>query len=237
MQLIRSILFITFAYLLMAVMGLVCSPALLGPRSWARACMTVYLKLTFWALRVIGGVTWEVRGREHLPSGGALIASKHQSMFETLAAWQYLEDPAIILKKELKWLPFFGWWAQKLRNIVVDRSAASKALREMTKQAKERAREGRQVVIFPEGTRVEPGETAGFKPGVAALYGAMECPCVPVALNSGLVWSGFGWLKRPGHIVIEILPPIPPGLNRKEFIPRLKAAIDENTDRLVKEGA
>ncbi len=237
MQLIRSILFIAFAYLLMAVMGLVCTPALLGPRQWARNCMTIYLRVTFGALKRIGGVTWEVRGREHLPNGGALIASKHQSMFETLAAWQYLDDPAIILKKELKWLPIFGWWAQKLRNIVVDRSAGSKALRDMTKQAKQRAEEGRQVLIFPEGTRTPPGEHAEFKPGVAALYGAMDSPCVPVALNSGLVWSGFGWLKRPGHIVIEILPPIPPGLPRKEFIPRLKAAIDENTDRLVKEGA
>ena len=236
MQALRSTLFVVWMYGLMVVMGIILTPTLIGPRSWARGGFTVWRGLIFWGLRVLGGVTWELRGAENLPEGGALVACKHQSMFDTLAPWVFLNDPAIILKKELKWLPIFGWWAQKLRNIAVDRSAASKALRDMTRQARARAAEGRQILIFPEGTRTGVGERVDYKPGVAALYKAMDVPCIPVALNSGLIWESFGKLKKPGRIIVEVLEPIPPGLDRKEFMARLKTAIDTRTAALVEEG-
>lgn len=236
MQAIRSTLFVIWMYGLMLVMGVIFLPSLLGPRAWARGVFTAWRGIIFGGLRVIGGVTWELRGIENLPHGGALVACKHQSMFDTLAPWTFLDDPAIILKKELKWLPIFGWWAQKLENIAVDRSAAAKALRGMTRQARQRAAQGREILIFPEGTRVPVGETLAFKPGVAALYSAMDAPCVPVALNSGLIWKSFGLLKRPGRIIVEILEPIPPGLDRKDFMARLKTAIDTRTEALMKEG-
>ena len=135
MRVIGSAVFVIWMYGLMVVMGLLCAPSLVGPRSWALACFRAWLGLVFFGLKLFCGVTYEVRGREHLPRGGALIASKHQSMFETLALWTILDDPAIILKKELKALPVFGWYAMKLRNIAVDRSAGSKALRDMLENA------------------------------------------------------------------------------------------------------
>jgi 1-acyl-sn-glycerol-3-phosphate acyltransferase len=230
---IGSILFVIWMYGLMAVMGLVCSPALLGPRAWSKACLRLYLDLLFGGLRLLCGVSYEVRGQEHLPAGGALVASKHQSMFETLAFWRILDDPAIILKKELAYLPFFGWYAMKLKNISVDRSAGAKALRGMLKQARERAEEGRQVVIFPQGTRLNPGETDTYKPGVAGLYGAMKVACTPVALNSGLFWPGRGFTRRPGKIVVEFLPAIEPGLSKEDFMRTLEARIETASDALL----
>lgn len=235
MRVIGSAVFVIWMYGLMVVMGLLCAPSLVGPRSWALACFRAWLGLVFFGLKLFCGVTYEVRGREHLPRGGALIASKHQSMFETLALWTILDDPAIILKKELKALPVFGWYAMKLRNIAVDRSAGSKALRDMLKQARERAAEGRQIVIFPQGTRVKPGESESYKPGVAGLYAAMKVPCVPVALNSGLHWPRSGLAFRPGTIVIEFLPAIPPGLPKEAFMSSLQARIEDASDRLMAE--
>jgi 1-acyl-sn-glycerol-3-phosphate acyltransferase len=220
-------------YGLMAVMGLVCAPTLLAPRGAAKACFRVYLALVFGGLAMLCGVRYEVKGEAHRPTGGALVASKHQSMFETLAFWKILDDPAIILKKELAFLPVFGWYALKLRNIAVDRAAGSKALRAMLKTARERAEEGRQVVIFPQGTRVPPGAEESYKPGVAGLYAAMKVPCVPVALNSGLSWPGRGFVRTPGVITIEFLPAIPPGLSRDAFMAELETRIETASAALL----
>ncbi len=233
MAAIGSTLFVVWMYGLMVVMGILCSPALLGPRSWSKGCLRLYLTLVFGGLRVLCGIRYEVRGEEYRPTGGALVASKHQSMFETLAFWKILDDPAIILKKELAYLPFFGWYAMKVKNISVDRSAGAKALRGMLKQARERAAEGRQVVIFPQGTRLEPGEAESYKPGVIGLYSAMKSPCVPVALNSGLYWPPRGFIRRPGTIIVEFLPPIEPGLSKGDFIATLEERIETASDALL----
>lgn len=232
---IGSIVFVVWMYGLMAVLGIVFAPTLLGPRSWTRRAFRVYLALVFGGLHVLCGIRYVVRGREHMSTGGALVASKHQSMFETLAFWAILPDPAIILKKELAFLPVFGWYAMKLKNIKVDRSAGAKALRDMLKQARERASEGRQVVIFPQGTRLEPGETDTYKPGVAGLYSAMKVPCVPVALNSGLYWPAHGMVRRPGTIVVEFLPAIEPGLPRDAFMAELETRIETASSALLAE--
>ncbi len=233
---IGSILFVIWMYGLMVVMGILCSPALLGPRSWSKVCLRLYLALVFGGLRVLCGIRYEVRGEQYRPSGGALVASKHQSMFETLAFWKILDDPAIILKKELAYLPFFGWYAMKLKNISVDRAAGAKALRGMLKQARDRATEDRQVVIFPQGTRLEPGAPDTYKPGVVGLYSSMKVPCVPVALNSGLFWPAHGFVRRPGTIVVEFLEPIAPGLAKDEFLKTLEARIENASDALLPTG-
>lgn len=232
---IGSFLFVVWMYGLMAVIGLLFAPTLLGPRSWTRWAFRVYLALVFGGLRVLCGIRYEVRGREHMPAGGALVASKHQSMFETLAFWAILPDPAIILKKELAFLPVFGWYAMKLKNIKVDRAAGAKALRDMLKQARDRAGEGRQVVIFPQGTRLAPGETDTCKPGVAGLYSAMKAPCIPVALNSGLYWPAHGFVRRPGTIVVEFLPAIGPGLSKDAFMTELETRIESASTALLGE--
>ncbi len=230
---IGSILFVVWMYGLMVVMGIVCSPALLGPRSWSKACLRLWLKLVFGGLHVLCGIRYEVRGEQYRPTGGALVASKHQSMFETLAFWQILDDPAIILKKELAYLPFFGWYAMKVKNISVDRSAGAKALRGMLKQARDRAAEGRQVVIFPQGTRLEPGQAESYKPGVIGLYSFMKVPCVPVALNSGLYWPAHGFGRKRGTIIVEFLEPIEPGLGKDEFLATLESRIETASDALL----
>ncbi|XBQ14862.1 MAG: lysophospholipid acyltransferase family protein [Oceanicaulis sp.] len=237
MNTLRSAIFVVFTYGLMVVLGILFSPALLGPRSWVKACFRFYLDLVFGALKLLCGVDYEVRGAEHMPKGGALVASKHQSMFETLAFWRILDDPAIILKKELSYLPFFGWYAMKLKNIAVDRGAGSKALKDMLRQARERASEGRQVVIFPQGTRLVPGAAEVYKPGVMGLYSAMKVPCVPVALNSGLYWPAHGITRKPGRIVVEFLPPIEPGLDKKRFMAELETRIETASDALLAEAA
>ncbi len=226
MNRLRSLAFVVWMYGLLVVMGIACAPALLGPRTWSRACLDAWLKLVFWGLRAICGITWEVRGLEHVPAGGALIASKHQSMFDTLAPWTFLADPAIILKKELSYLPIFGWYAMKMQNIVVDRAANAAALRTLLKDARARAADGRQILIFPEGTRTNPGDRVDYKPGVAALYKDLGVPCVPIALNSGLCWPGKGVDRTPGRIVVEILEPLEPGLDRATFMTTLHERIE-----------
>lgn len=233
MTFLRSLIFYIWMYGLMAVMGLLGAPLLLGPRSWSRGFLRLYLRLVWGGMAVINGVTYEVRGREHLPQGGALIASKHQSMFETLAFWGILPDPAIILKKSLIYMPFFGWFAVKLGNISVDRSAGAKALRKMLKDAAKRGEEGRQVLIFPEGTRVDPGDNPDYKPGIAGLYQSMGVPCVPVALNSGVYLQNYCGLKKPGKIIIEFLEPIQPGLDKASFMQVLHERISKASDALL----
>ncbi|MCF8879814.1 1-acyl-sn-glycerol-3-phosphate acyltransferase [Hyphobacterium sp. SN044] len=232
MTLIRSLLFVVWMYGLVLVMGLVGIWLLLCPRSWVRAYYRLWLALVFGGLKVICGLRYKVEGLENIPEGGALIASKHQSMMETQAFWQILPDPAIILKKELAYLPFFGWFAVKLGNIVVDRGAAAKALRKMLGDARRWAGDGRQILIFPEGTRMAPFETDEFKPGVAGLYSAMKAPCVPVALNTGHFWAGRGVIRKPGVATIRFLEPIAPGLPREDFMALLKQRIDTATAEL-----
>lgn len=233
MAAIRRFLFPAWTVLLTIVLGIAFLPTLAMPRAAARWAFDVWLRGVFWGLRVLAGVTWELRGAQHLPRGGALVASKHQSMFETLATWLFLPEPAIVLKKELTRIPIYGWWARKLKNIVVDRGAAARAMRDMLAQAKARAAEGRQILIFPEGTRTLPGQRVEYKPGAAGLYSTMGVPCVPVAHNSGAVWPRSGFAPRPGHIVVELLEPIPPGMKRDAFMSLLEERIETASARLL----
>lgn len=235
MTTIRSLLFYIYMYGLMIIVGLGGLPVILGPRSWSRGLLKLYLKLLWPGLAVISGVKIEVRGRENLPAGGALIASKHQSMWETLAYWGILPDPAIILKKSLVYMPIFGWYAVKLGNISIDRKGGSKTLRKMLRDAAQRGREGRQVLIFPEGTRVEPGDNPDFKPGIAGLYQSMGVPCVPVALNSGVYLENYCGLKKTGTIIVEFLEPIEPGLDKATFMQSLHERISTASDRLLED--
>ncbi|MHA6288920.1 lysophospholipid acyltransferase family protein [Maricaulis sp. CAU 1757] len=236
MRVLQSFVLYVWMFGLMVVMGGLGLPLLLAPRRWMIGFMRIYLKLLWLGMRVIYGVTFEVRGRENLPTGGALIASKHMSMWETLAFWDILPDPAIILKKSLVYFPIFGWYAVRLGNISIDRAGGSKALKQMLRDARKRAGEGRQVLIFPEGTRVAPREHPEFKPGIAGLYGAMNVPCVPVALNSGVFLKSYCGLKRPGRVIVEFLEPIPPGLDKRAFLDTLHTRINEASDALLPPG-
>ncbi len=233
MLVLRSIVFMLWMYGLMILMGLLCLPLLAGPRSWVKRVVILWIKLVLLGLRAFCGIHLNIEGKEHLPKGGALIACKHQAMVDVLWPWIACDDPALIFKRELGFLPIFGWYALKLKNIMVNRKGHAVALRKMVRRAHELAGTGRQIIIFPEGTRTTPGQTLAYKSGVAALYQQMDVPCVPVALNSGLHWPAHGLVLTPGIITVRILPPIAPGLKRKVFMQTLQQQIEAASKELL----
>ena len=232
MIVLRSLAFNLAFYLWMAILGLVCLPVLLLPRRYAWAVGRLYLRQILALLRVLIGLDHRIRGAEHLPHGAAIVAMKHQSAWDTLILPLLFADPAVVLKRELLWLPVYGWWQMKLGMIAVDRGAGARALKQIVAQAKRALADGRAIVIFPQGTRTPQGSSLPYQPGLAALYLQTGVPVVPVALNSGLFWPRRSFLRRPGTITLEILPPIAPGLDRAAFQARLEQAIEGATRRL-----
>jgi 1-acyl-sn-glycerol-3-phosphate acyltransferase len=230
---LRSIVFTIWVYGLGAVMGIACLPLLLGPRAWALGAVRLWSRLVMGGLRLIVGVRIDVRGRERLPAGGCLIAAKHQGMFDIIPPFDYLPDPCLVMKKELRAIPVFGWFSAKLGMIVVNREAGAKALRAMVHEASDALAEGRQIIIFPEGTRKAPGAAPDYKPGIAGLYRELNVPCAPLATNSGLVWPAHGFIRYPGTVVFEILPPIQAGLKRATFMALLEDAVEGASARLL----
>ena len=237
MVVLRSGIFAAAHYIVTVLFLLLGSWLLAAPRSWAMRGLVLYAKISIWLLEKICGTRLEVRGREKLPQGACLIVSKHQSMWDTFALIPLLRDPAIVLKDELKWIPFYGWFCLKFEHILVKRDKAASALKAMIRDARARTENGREVVIFPEGTRTVPGAAPDYKPGYVALYEGLGVPAVPLALNSGLYWPRRSILRYPGTIIVEFLDPIQPGLPRKEFRQRIEAAIEEASGRLIAEAA
>jgi 1-acyl-sn-glycerol-3-phosphate acyltransferase len=229
----RSLVFTAILYVLMAAAGLGCSPLLLGPVRLALRMVRLWAAWERAAFSAICGVEVEVRGLQHRPHGPALIAAKHQGMFDVIAPFTFLDEPCFVMKKELKVLPFLGWFAWKTRMIPVDRSAGASALKSMVTQARARLAEGRQLIIFPEGTRIEPGAQGDYKPGVAALYRDLGLPCHLIATNSGVCWPPHGFIRRPGKVVFEFLEPIPAGLKRAEFMAELEKRIETASRALL----
>jgi 1-acyl-sn-glycerol-3-phosphate acyltransferase len=236
MLIARSLLFNLVFYVHIVVCMVAYLPLMLFPRKVLLRAVQLWARSNFWLLRVIAGIDVEFRGLQNIPSGGLLVASKHQSLWETFALVAMFDDPAFVLKRELMWLPLFGWLAWKAGMVPVNRGAGSIALAEMTERAHEEARRGRQILIFPEGTRRAPGAEPAYKFGIAHLYANFDLPCLPVALNSGLFWPRRRFIRRPGTILAEFLEPIPPGLPRKEFMEELQARMEAASDRLVAEG-
>jgi len=226
---LRSALFLLWFVLVTTILSLIFLPVLVLPRAWAVWLARVWSRATFWGLKMFAGIDFEIRG---IPARGpVLVAAKHMSMWDTLALYLALDAPAIVLKRELLRIPFYGWFLWKSTAIAIDRAAGARALRRMSSAAKKVLAEGRPILIFPEGTRKKPGAMPDYKPGVAGLYGMLGVACVPVALNSGLYWTGF--LKRPGTIVLEFLEPIAPGLKRDVFMTLLEHRIESATSALL----
>lgn len=233
----RSFVFAIAFYGWSTVLSPIYVPLMLLPRRafwflcwmWVRSCL--------FFVRNIAGIHCEVRGRENLPAGAAIIASKHQSAWDTLIYNVHFQDCVYVLKRELFWFPCFGWFMWRIGMIGVDRRAGGAALRALVAQARDRLGQGRAVIIFPQGTRTPPGTERPYLPGVAALYQQCDAPVVPVALNSGLYWPRRRFMKRPGRIILEYLPPIPPGLDRRAFMATLRDRIETATARLEEEGA
>jgi len=180
----RSLLFNVLFYLSTVLFVVLGSPLLLGPRRWAMAALMLHARIELWLLKHVVGLDYEVRGADKLPQGPCLVAAKHQSAWETFALVPLFRDPALLMKRELFWIPFHGWFSYKFGMIPVDRDKGPMALRRMLRVAKTRVAAGREILIFPEGTRRAPGAPPDYKSGVVLLYDALGVPCVPVALNS-----------------------------------------------------
>jgi len=234
---LRSILFVPVFYLNTALFLVLGSFLLFGPRRYAMMGLKAHAIATLWLLKIIVGTRMQVRGREKLPKPPYLVASKHQSAWDTFALIPIFSDPALVMKAELRHIPFYGWFSRKFEHVFVERSRGPAALRKLERDAKERADAGREVLIFPEGTRRAPGAEPDYKPGAVALYEELKLPCVPMALNSGLYWPRRKLMRYPGTIIVEILDPIPPGLPRAEFRSELQARIEGATNRLIAEAA
>ncbi|SRR6266446_3464781 len=230
---LRSGLFLFWFLSISLILNIGSLPLLVVPRRAAVWVANKWARLVLFGLKHIAGVDMVVRG--HVPSlAGVLIAAKHFSIWETIAVLALLRDPAIVLKRELLWVPLYGWYCTKMGMIPINRSSGSRAIRRMHAAAKRAVEAGRPVVIFPEGTRKKPGAAPDYKPGVAALYAQLGIPCVPLVHNSGLFWADW-FLRRPGTIVVEYLEAIPPGLPRREFMSVLEARMEEATTRLLRE--
>jgi 1-acyl-sn-glycerol-3-phosphate acyltransferase len=233
----RSVVFNLLFYLNLTAHMIAALPTLVLPRRILHVFVRSYALTSLWLLRAICGTKVEWRGVEKLPKTACILACKHQSAWETFALYAVIDDPTYILKRELMWLPLFGWYMWKEGLIPIDRSAGMAALARMTARARAALASGRQIVIFPEGTRRLPGAEPAYKPGVVYLYGRAGVPCVPMALNSGLYWPRRSLQRFPGTIVVEILDPIAPGLDRPAFARQLEDTIENATARLIREAS
>lgn len=236
MTVIRSIVFQILLYILTAVTLLVTLPVYfflghdgrMGVVRWlARACV--------WLTKHVAGIDYELRGAENVPKEPAIIASMHQAMWETFAFIPLFPDPTFVIKQELKRVPVWGQFASGVGMVFVDRTKGRAALKDMAKGVQAAIAGGRHVVIFPEGRRIAPGEESDIKSGITYLYRVAGVPVVPVALNSGFFWGRQSFLKRPGKIIVEFLPPIPPGLSNEAFQAAFGGAIEAAADRLILE--
>jgi 1-acyl-sn-glycerol-3-phosphate acyltransferase len=234
---IRSILFNLLFYLNLAILLIAAIPTLVMPRGAILAMAKTWGRTTLWLLRAVCRIDVEWCGLEKIPPGGVLVAAKHQSIWETFALIALFPDPTFVTKRELMWIPFFGWFAWRAGMIPVDRGAGKAALAGMKVYAGEALAQGRQIVIFPEGTRRPAGAAPKYKFGVAYLYAESGVPCVPIALNSGLFWPRRRFMRFPGTVRVEVLDPIPPGLDRDVFFAKLQHDIEAATARLIAEGA
>jgi len=195
-----------------------------GIRFWIGGIMTL--------ARTVCGITCRVVGREHVPQGACIIAAEHQASFETYRLFMDIEHPIFILKRELTWIPFIGWYMTRAGFVGIDRSAGAGAMRKMLREAQTALKAGHQVVVFPEGTRVPVGETRPYRPGIAALYAHCDVPVIPMALNSGFFWGKTRILKMPGEIVFQFLPALPRDLDKDSLLTELRARLDAADSQL-----
>lgn len=224
MAFVRSALFavIFYGWSLLAV--LLAFPISLFGRRPVRAWAHGWALFHRWCAAWLLGIRCRVEGQP--PAGAVLVAGKHQSMFETLEIFLLLKEPAVVLKRELADLPLWGWVVQRYGAIPVDRAGGAVALRRMMRAAEAAIAEGRPIMIFPEGTRVAPGERPPLQPGFAGLYRALKLPVVPLAVDSGRLWPRHRFVKRPGIVTMRFGEPLPPGLNRAEIEAAVHAAIN-----------
>jgi 1-acyl-sn-glycerol-3-phosphate acyltransferase len=237
MSLIRSLIFNALFYVSIILYMVIGLPILLLPHRWMMVFVRVWSRYFVWLTGAVAGIKMEVRGREHLRPGPLLIAAKHQSLWETMALLQFFDDPCFILKRELTYLPLFGWYLMRTGQIPVDRRGGAKVRNDLLRRTRDviLTKPGRQLIMFPEGTRRPVGAEPAYRSGIAHVYSALQVAVTPVAMNSGVFWPRRSLRLRPGTIIIEFLPDIHPGLPRDVFMQTLETAIETATNKLVAE--
>lgn len=232
MILLRSIVFVVWLYGSMAVIGLCMWPWVVADERNVWRALRVWARAILWGLRWIVGARVVIEGREHAPTGGALVACKHQAMLDTVIPSLFLPEPVFIYKAELAKTPILGAYLGR-NQIAVDRGGYAKAIKSIVRGARAAVAKGRQVLIFPEGTRQDVDAPPDYKPGIAAMYKDLNLPVTPIALNTGLIWKPKGIIRRPGTVTFKILPPIPAGLSREEFMRELERIIESEGEALL----
>ena len=211
-----------------------CVPlALVLPRRAMQTVVHVWGAGVRFLLHWVVGLRWRVEGLERVPPGPCVLASKHQSAWDTMVFHALLPDPVYVVKKELTHIPFWGWGFYKAGCVVVDRKAGAKALKHLVAGVQAALARGSQVVLFPEGTRTAPDQEVEYHPGIAAVYRDANVPVVPVALDSGLFWGRLAPIKYPGEITIRFLEPILPGMDRRAFMALLHDRVESETAKLI----
>lgn len=233
-QHIRSVVFITQMYVMLAVIAVVFLPvALLGGRSGAIWVCRSYAHWVVFTARWMIGLRCEVRGTP--PTDDVLVAAKHQSFLDILLIFRAVPRGRFIMKKELVWTPFVGWYGYLIGCIPVDRGKRAKAIKSMLNAANSDRMRGGQLIIFSQGTRVAPGVKAPYKIGTGALYRELKLDCVPVATNVGVFWPRRSMFRKPGLAVVEFLPRIPAGLSVADFMAQVEAEVETASDKLMAE--
>jgi 1-acyl-sn-glycerol-3-phosphate acyltransferase len=237
MLFLRSLLFQIAYYLNVVFWMILWLPSLPFGRHIVLELGRQWGRTTLWWAEKICGLKHEFRGLENIPKGPVIIACKHQSVWETFTLPILFPDFSYILKRELLYLPFFGWYLMAAEQIAIDRAKRGKLLPQLARKAQQLFAQGRQLFIFPEGTRRPAGAPPEYKYGVAHIYSETGTPVVPAALNAGLFWPRRSFYIRPGVVVLEFLAPIEPGLPPREFLDLLQTRIETASDRLLDEAA
>ena len=232
---LRSWLYLVFFLLWTVFSAIVLLPTLITPR-WTLHGIRFWIGGIMVLARVIAGIRCRVLGLEHVPPGACIIAAEHQSSFETYRLFMDLEHPIFILKRELTWIPFIGWYMTRAGFVAIDRGAGAGAMRKMLRATQVALEAGHQVVVFPEGTRVPFGEKRPYQPGIAALYNQCDVPMIPMALNTGYFWGKTRILKIPGEIIFRFMPALPRGLDRDGLLATLRTTFEAADSRLDSAG-
>ncbi len=232
---VRSALFNVCFFSLTIILMIVGLPVLVGNRHAVFGLARIWSRASLWLLESICGLKVEFRGLENIPESGFILAAKHQSALETFALVLHVKDFSFILKRELTYIPLFGWYLKRAEQIAIDRKSGRAAMEQAIESSRAILSEGRSVFIFPEGTRTAVGSAPKYKMGVAHIYTATGAPCVPVALNTGVFWPRRSFRKYPGVVVIQFLPAIAPGMDKTDFLKLLQDRIETASSALVAE--
>lgn len=233
---IRSVIFNVLFYMMFIAQMIIFTPVyFLLPRKKAYFVPKFWARSNLWLMRVIVGTHVRIEGLENLPKGAFIFAPKHQTFWDTFAFLPHIDDPLYILKRELLWIPVFGWYVAKQRMIGIDRSARGKAMNEVMTRTLEEMKTGRQLIIYPEGTRRPPGAEPVYKYGIARLYRDLQMPVVPVVHHAGIFWPRRKSIRQGGVIIARILPPIEPGMEEAEFFAHLVKTMEEASDQCLLE--